>query len=128
MQEAAEQFGLANPIFGVDMPLFWPEKSRVIEAEVRGRWADENCAAEALRLASGTKIGACTNLTILAQNQAGLQNLFDVLTWAGTEGYDQNAQAGPRLSENFLLSHSTGLVVLEWWCRWSNLTATRGRA
>jgi DNA polymerase III subunit alpha len=109
LQEAADRLGLANPIFGVDIPLDWPEEGPFQEAS--GEWANESCGAEALRLASGGKTGRCHNLVLLARDETGLQNLFKLLTWAGTTGYDEN-NGEPRLRPEVLFEHSTGLVAL----------------
>ena len=49
---------------------------------------------------------------MLAVDQSGLQNLFTLLTWAGTAGYDLNDGDGPRLSQDVLLAHTGGLAVL----------------
>lgn len=110
LQEAADRHGLANPIFGVDMPVAWPE------SESEAGWAHESCGAEAGRLASGSKQRPSANLTILARNEQGLQNLFQVLTWAGTHGYDENGNEGPLLHEDVLLENPAGLAVLSGGC------------
>lgn len=110
LQEAADRYGLANPIFGVDMPVAWPE------AEKEAGWAQESCGAEAARLAAGGKHKPSYNVTILARDDSGLQNLFKVLTWAGTHGYDENGGEGPLLHENILLENAAGLAVLSGGC------------
>ncbi len=110
LQEAADRLGLANPIFGVDMPLEWAESDLFQESP--GEWAGEGCGAEAERLASGDKSGRCHNLVLLARNETGLHNLFELLSWAGTTGYDATGGTGPRLREEVLLEHAEGLVVL----------------
>jgi DNA polymerase-3 subunit alpha len=110
LQEAADKYGLANPIFGVDMALNWPEKTTLVEP--LSGWANESCGAEAERLVQGGKGGRCYNMVLLAQDQQGLHNLFDLLTWAGTKGYDANNEEGPRLDENILKEQAQGLVLL----------------
>ncbi len=109
LQEAATAAGI-KPIFGVDMPLFWPEAVKPVEAA--GEWAGEGCGPEAERIATKAKTSRCSNLTLLAIDQTGLQNLFTLLTWAGTAGYDLNDGNGPRLHEDILLAHTEGLAVL----------------
>src|SRR5690348_5420559 len=103
LQEAADKLGLANPIFGVDMPVAWPEEGPFREAP--GDWAHEGCGAEASRLAVSGKTGRCHNLVLLARDETGLQNLFKLLTWAGTSGYDETG-GEPRLHEEILLENS----------------------
>src|SRR5690349_18926845 len=109
LQEAADKLGLENPIFGVDMPVTWPEDG--IFKEAPGGWAGEGCGAEANRQASGGKTGRCHNVVLLARDQTGLQNLFKLLSWAGTNGYDETG-GEPRLHEEVLLEHSAGLALL----------------
>ena len=109
LQEAANTAGI-KPIFGVDMPLFWPDAVKPVEKI--GAWAQESCGSAAERLATNAKTGHCSNLTLLAVDQTGLQNLFALLTWAGTVGYDLNDGDGPRLHEDVLLAHTEGLAVL----------------
>jgi DNA polymerase-3 subunit alpha len=110
LQEAADRHGLANPIFGVDMPVAWPE------AEKDAGWAQESCGAEAARLAASGKHKPSYNVTLLARDETGLQNLFKVLTWAGTRGYDENGTEGPLLHEDILLENAAGLAVLSGGC------------
>lgn len=110
LQTAAHQYGLPNPIFGVDMPMFWPEDVAGL-SEV-GFGLGETCGAEAERFATNAKTTPCHSLTLLPQNQTGLQNLFALLTWAATDGYDLTNEFGPRLAETKLLAQSSGLVLL----------------
>lgn len=51
--------------------------------------------------------GAYTHLTILAENNAGLANLFKLNLRASTEGYFRK----PRMSLEMLADHSEGLIV-----------------
>lgn len=104
LQEAADRLGLPQPIFGVDMPVAWPDDSGA-EAGA-GEWAGESCAG-----GSGKK-GACYNVVLLARNETGLASLFRLLTWAGTTGYDENGGEGPRLREEVLLENAAGLALL----------------
>ncbi len=110
LQEVADRLGLANPIFGVDMAVNWSDEG--LFTETAGDWAHEGCGAEATRLATNDKTGRCHNVVLLARDQTGLQNLFKVLTWAGTTGYDQNGSNGPRLNEEILLENASGLALL----------------
>ena len=109
LQEACDQAGI-GPIFGVDMPVAWPDEAAL--KETPGEWAGEGCGIEAERVATGGKGGRCHNVVILARDEAGLQNLFRLLTWAGTTGYDGNGGNGPLLNEEILLQNSDGLAVL----------------
>jgi DNA polymerase-3 subunit alpha len=110
LQEAADRHGLANPIFGVDMPVAWPDATK------ETGWAQESCGAEAARLAANGKQKPSHNLTILARDEQGLQNLYKILTWAGTLGYDENGGEGPLLHEDILLENAAGLAVLSGGC------------
>jgi DNA polymerase-3 subunit alpha len=51
-------------------------------------------------------------LVLLAKNASGLQNLFRLLTWAGTEGFDLYGQDKPVLAESKLLESTLGLAVI----------------
>jgi DNA polymerase-3 subunit alpha len=111
-QETADRLGLANPIFGAEMAVFWDEDSVLTETELG--WARHSSGAEARRLASAKNNLARTyNLELLAINESGLQNLFKILTWAGTIGYDQSGAAEEsRLREEILLENAQGIAVL----------------
>ncbi|HEX2914377.1 MAG TPA: DNA polymerase III subunit alpha [Chloroflexia bacterium] len=110
LQESASRLGLANPIFGVDMPVEWPDDN--LSATAPEEWAGEGCGSEAQRLSGSQKGGRCHNLVLLARDETGLQNLFKLLTWAGTTGYDKNNSEGPLLAPEILLEHTQGLAVL----------------
>ncbi len=110
LQAEADKAGLAQPIFGVDMPVSWPDNNALTATP--GEWACEGCGAEANRLATGQKSQSCHNVVLLARDQTGLQNLFRLLTWSGTTGYDLNGGTGPLLTEEMLLNHAAGLTVL----------------
>jgi len=106
LQETADKHGLANPIFGIDIAVRWDEAEG-------GDWTGASCSLEARRLAEGGKNGQRTyNLLLLAQDEGGLQNLFKLVTWAGTEGYDQSGNECPFLTEEVLLEHSSGIALL----------------
>ncbi len=109
-QEAADKLGLPNPIFGVDMPIAWTAETQLLEAP--GEWAGEGCGAEAEKIAQNGKALQCANLVLLAQSETGLHNLFNLLTWAGTTGYDLNRQEGPLLQEEVLQENARDLAVL----------------
>ncbi len=108
LQDTADRLGLPNPIFGVDMAVNWPED---LFKEAPGEWARESSGAEALRLATNGKSARSHNVVLLARNERGLQNLFRLLTWAATTGYDQNG-GEIRLTEEILLQHAEGLALL----------------
>lgn len=110
LQEAADRHGLAKPIFGVDMPVAWPGE------ELQVTWGHESCGAEAERLNTGSKNIRTHNLVLLARDDMGLKNLYKLLTWAGTTGYDQNDAEGPLLREEILLEHAAGLALLSGGC------------
>lgn len=110
-QEAADKLGLVNPIFGVDIDIDWSDSEESLLQTGRSTWAAESCGGESERLAQGEK-GSCShNLVLLARNETGLQNLFKLLSWAGTNGYDR-FDGSPRLIEEILLAHTDGLAVL----------------
>ncbi len=67
-------------------------------------------------MSAGAKNIRSHNLVVLARNEQGLQNLFKVLTWAGTAGYDENDAEGPLLREEILLENVAGLAVLSGGC------------
>ena len=114
VQQAAKANGLA-PIFGVRLsvasPLIYRDVVRADAAALAAEksWAGADCGRVAESLAYATKLDPAApfayDITLLAQDDSGLRNLFDLLTALGTSNSDL-------LPQSDLLRHADGLFAL----------------